>query len=166
MIFDLHDSNDIETIRAYLKIQREQKKTVGFASGTFDVVHPHHVTFLKRCRRECDILIVGVDSDKLVRERKGPTRPLFYDSKRVEMIDALKPVALAFIINSVDDFGRAAQIVTPDIIFKNNDFHGREHEIVGKEHAGKIMIIPDVIELTSTSQILETAAKAVTPKTE
>ncbi len=165
MIFDLNDKNDCAVVRAYLEIERQKKIRIGLASGTFDLIHPQHVHFLNRCWRECDILVVGVDSDKLVREVKGPTRPLIYDGRRVHMVDSLKPVAFAFIINSIEDFGLAAEITRPNVIFKNNAFHGREDEIAGKEFAGEIMLIPDVIELTSTSDIIANAAKVAAKKT-
>jgi cytidyltransferase-like protein len=165
MIFNLRDTNDIEIVRTYIEAERQKGRTSGLASGTFDLLHPHHTHFLERCRRECDILVVGVDSDLLVKATKGPDRPQIYDAKRMAAVDSQKQVTFAFIINSIKDFGRAAEIIRPNIIFKNNDFQGREAEIEGKEFAGKIMIIPDVVELTSTSQIIAHAAKTVVQKT-
>jgi D-beta-D-heptose 7-phosphate kinase/D-beta-D-heptose 1-phosphate adenosyltransferase len=162
MIFDIRDPLAKEVLMAYLQTARESGKTIGLTSGSFDLIHFHHVLFFTRCQRYCDILVVGVDSDELVRERKGPGRPLIYDSRRLAMVDALKPVAFACIIGSVADFGLAAELVEPDIIFKNDTFAGRESEIVGKEHAKRIMIVSDVVEHTSTTEILKEAARIVT----
>lgn len=161
MLFDLRDSTAIEVIRTYLACARDKGLQVGLTSGSFDLIHFHHFLYLIRCRRFCDILVVGVDSDELVRERKGEGRPLIYDSRRVVMVDALKPVTFAFIMGSVADFGLAAELTKPDLIFKNDSFKGREWEVVGKECAGGIKIVEDVVDHSSTTDILKEAARIV-----
>ncbi len=161
MQFDLHDTDAISVIETYLNQARMSGKSVGLATGSYDLLHYHHVLFFTRCRRDCDILFVGIDSDELVRERKGEGRPIIYDSRRVQMVDALKPVAFAFIMHSLADHGTISRIIKPDFIFKNDAFVGREAEIVGREHAGKIKIIRDVVEHTSTTQIISEAARLV-----
>ncbi|TSC81802.1 MAG: D-beta-D-heptose 7-phosphate kinase / D-beta-D-heptose 1-phosphate adenosyltransferase [Parcubacteria group bacterium Gr01-1014_20] len=165
MLFDLNDPTATEVIQTYLECSRENGRTVGLTSGAFDLIHYHHVLYFIRCRRECDILIVGVDSDELVRKRKGEGRPIIYDSRRVTMVDALKPVTFAFIMNSFDDFGLVAKITAPDFIFKSDAYKGHEHEIAGKEHAKEVRIVRDVVDHASTTQILEEAAKIVAKKT-
>lgn len=159
MLFDLNDPTAIEVVRTYLASVRLTGQTVGLTSGSFDLIHFHHVLYFTRCRRYCDVLIVGVDSDELVRERKGEGRPLIYDSRRVVMVDMQKPVTFAFIMNTLKDFGIAARLTAPSVIFKSDAFLGREREIVGKEYAGEIKIIRDVAEHTSTTDILNEAAK-------
>lgn len=161
MLFDLNDPTAIEVISTYIKCTREKGQTVGLTSGSFDLIHFHHFLYLVRCRRECDVLIVGVDSDELVRQLKGEGRPIIYDSRRVAMVDGLKPVAFSFIMNSIEDFGIAARITQPDVIFKNNFFKGRENEIVGKECAKRIKIVLDVVDHNSTTQIIQEAAKKI-----
>ncbi|MCI0533172.1 adenylyltransferase/cytidyltransferase family protein [bacterium] len=147
MIFDLNDRTAVGVIRTYCACERGKSRTIGLTSGSFDLIHFHHTLYFTRCRRSCDILVVGVDSDEFVREKKGPGRPVIYDSRRVFMVDNQKPVAFAFIMNSVEDFGRAAEFFRPEFIFKNNDFEGRETEIVCKEFAGEVKIISDVVAI-------------------
>lgn len=161
MVFDLNDPTAIEVITTHLQCARAKGQTVGLTSGSFDLIHFHHVLYFTRCRRDCDVLIVGVDSDELVRQRKGEGRPLIYDSRRVVMVDALKPVTFAFIMNSVEDFGIAAKIASPNVIFKNESFQDREDEIVGKQYAGRIKIVRDVVDHNSTTQILQEAARII-----
>jgi D-beta-D-heptose 7-phosphate kinase/D-beta-D-heptose 1-phosphate adenosyltransferase len=164
MLFDQNDPTAIDVLRVYLQHARGQGRKIGLTSGSFDLIHFHHVLYFTRCSRYCDVLIVGVDSDELVRERKGEGRPVIYDSRRVVMVDAIRYVSFAFILNSVNDFGEIAQITAPDVIFKSDAFLGREHEVVGRQHAGQIKIIRDVVDYTSTTQILEEAARIATGK--
>lgn len=159
MLFELNDPIAIGVIETYLRCVRETGKKIGLTSGSFDLTHFHHGLYLTRCRRSCDVLIVGVDSDELVRERKGEGRPIVYDSRRALMIDALKSVTFAFVMNSIEDFGLAASIARPDVIFKNDAFSGREDVILGKEFAKRIKIVRDVVDHASTTQILAEAAK-------
>jgi len=164
MLFNINDAADIEVVRIYVESMKQGNKIIGLTSGCFDVIHFHHSLYLMRCRRECDVLIVGVDSDKLVRSTKGEHRPIIYDSRRATMIDNQKQVAFTFIMNSLEDFGRAAQFIRPAFVFKNNKFEGKENDIVGKDHVNKIIIIKDLIEHKSTTEILAEAARIVHAK--
>lgn len=159
MVFDLNDCTEIDVVRTYLQQVASRGQKIGLTSGSFDLFHSYHAHYLARCRRYCDVLVVGVDSDELVRERKGEGRPLTYDLRRVGTVDGFKPVTFAFILNSVEDFGRAAKICTPDFIFKNDAFRDREGEVLGREFAKEIRIIRDVADYTSTTQILKEAAR-------
>jgi glycerol-3-phosphate cytidylyltransferase len=44
---------------------------VGYTSGAFDLFHIGHLNILKKAREECDELIVGVSTDKLIHSYKG-----------------------------------------------------------------------------------------------
>ena len=162
MLFDQNDPTAIDVLRVYLQHARANGRKIGLTSGSFDLIHYHHVLYFTRCSRYCDVLIVGVDSDELVRERKGEGRPVIYDSRRVAMVDAIKPVTFAFILNSVEDFGAMAKIVVPDVIFRSDAFLGHENEILGRSFAKEIRIIRDVVEHSSTTEIVEQAAKLAT----
>lgn len=159
MLFDLTDEHSVQVVRDFLAGMRPKDKTVGLTSGRFDLTHFYHFNFFLRCRRFCDYLIVGVDADELVRQDKGPSRPVIPDFQRVIMVDALRPVSFTFIMNGVQDFGLAARMFQPDIIIKNEDFEGKEGTIVGREHAGRILILRDQISHHSTSDIIREVAR-------
>ena len=159
MLFDLNDGDSVKVVRDFLSGIRASGKCIGLTSGCFDLIHFYHFSFFIRCRRYCDYLIVGVDSDELVREAKGPPRPIVPDFYRAIMVDALRPVSFAFIMNSVHDFGRAAELFVPDVIFKNNEFKGKEDQIVGREHAKRIIILEDQVDYSSTTDIIAHASR-------
>jgi cytidyltransferase-like protein len=163
MTFSLQEPNSITVVQRALAEEKAKGKKVGLTSGCFDLIHFQHFQFFLRCRRNCDFLIVGVDSDELVRSEKGPSRPINPDYHRGIMVGALKPVSFMFIMNSVDDFGKVAELMKPDIIFKNQAFKGREKEVVGGEHAGKVMILDDQIDHSSTTSIINHVSGRVMP---
>lgn len=154
MFFDLNDEDSMLVVDGFLNHVKTKGKVVGLTSGCFDLIHFQHLNFFTRCRRDCDILIVGVDTDEIVRAGKGDSRPAIPDFQRALMVDGLKSVSFSFVMNGMKDFGRAAMLFRPDIIFKNDDFEGRENEIVGREHAKRIMIIKDQKYPESTTEII------------
>lgn len=126
---------------------------IGVTSGCFDLLHNLHLNYLERCARMCDFLIVGVDSDDLVRATKGPNRPNIPEMQRVQMVNALSCVGAAFVMGSVRDFATMVKAVDARVVFKNYAFVGRKvHGVGGRT---KLVIVPDVDFPTSTSQIVD-----------
>lgn len=151
MIFDLKNESDVDLVNRAVN-----GKIIGLTSGSYDLFHNLHLVYLKRCRRYCDLLIVGVDSDDLVRNRKGLNRPLVPEHQRVAIVSELACVGAAFILGSVEDFEKAVDVLSPEFIFKNDEF--KEEEVLGREKA-KVIIIPDIVQHSSTSQIIEEILK-------
>lgn len=141
---------------AALWIKAHPKLVVGLTSGTFDLFHDHHLRYLLRCRRECDVLIVGVDSDREVRRAKGDGRPFMSEFQRQMLLDANKHVAFVYIQDGVRDFTRVAEAllgIHGGKTFRNQEFAGREDEIALGSVKGKVevVIVPDIEEENSTS---------------
>src|ERR671938_1580059 len=74
---------------AFVRRSRDDRKTIVFTNGVFDLLHPGHVRYLQHARTLGDALIVGLNSDESVRRNKGPARPLNPENERAEIIAAL-----------------------------------------------------------------------------
>ena len=59
---------------------------IGYTSGVFDLTHQGHADYLKACKQRCDILVLGVDSDTLVKNAKGIHRPIQTAKDRIQAI--------------------------------------------------------------------------------
>ena len=46
-------------------------KKIGVTFSTFDLLHPGHILMLEDCKRVCDYLIVGVQSDPTIDRKKS-----------------------------------------------------------------------------------------------
>ena len=73
------------------RLRQENKRTV-FTNGCFDLLHPGHIDYLSRARQMGDALIVGVNSDRSVRELKGPLRPILTQDERARLLSGLDSV--------------------------------------------------------------------------
>jgi len=151
MIINLNDLTETAIFR-----EGTEQRIVGLTSGCFDLFHTKHLTYLERCRRLCDVLVVGVDCDELVQISKGPKRPIIPEHQRVAMVDNQKHVAASFIMATVNDFRRAVAIFGAKYIFKNQDFEPKTNGVVGANLAD-LIIVPDTTALNSTTEIIERA---------
>lgn len=128
-----------------------KKPVVGITSGCFDLFHHLHLVYLEKCRRLCDFLIVGVDSDHLVRHFKNKT-PVFPEHHRATIVSALKVVDVAFIMSSTWHFRIAVESLGVSRIFKNHrELYGKP--IVGSAVA-EVVVVPDIEQPDSTSAIV------------
>lgn len=65
---------------------RESGKFVGYTSGVFDFLHYGHINYLRECKAHCEVLVVGIDDDFVVRRNKGQDRPYEKVEQRVAKV--------------------------------------------------------------------------------
>lgn len=97
---------------------RAQGKRIGLCTGSFDVLHPGHITHLAAAKKQCDILVVEVANDVFA-GRKGGGRPIIPEELRAYMVAQLKVVDYVFI---GDGSRKAYDVVKPTFLFKGKDF--------------------------------------------
>lgn len=155
MLIDIRSHKD----RDFIQFQEPGKKhypVIGLTSGCFDLFHHLHLAYLQKCRRLCDVLIVGVDADDLIRKTKGEGRPVIPEHQRVMIINALECVDITFIMGSLEDWEIACGSFHPEKVFKNSSFKPEDVITPFKE---EVVIVPDVMQFHSTSQIIEEIKK-------
>jgi D-glycero-beta-D-manno-heptose 1-phosphate adenylyltransferase len=145
--------------RAALLAERERLRVLGrrlvFTNGVFDLLHVGHVRYLTQARALGDALVVAINSDRTVRELKGPDRPVFVESERAEILAALRVVDYVTIFDDVSPRGLIAELL-PDVLVKGGDYdldqiHGREEV----EAAGGNVISLPFVEGASTTTLIE-----------
>lgn len=135
-------------IEALVKDLRRQGKKIVTINGSFDLLHVGHVRLLQEAKRQGDVLIVGLNSDKSVREWKKimnykdwQKRPLNPQEYRQEMLAALECVNYITIFDEPDCL-KFVESVKPDIHVNGSDYGKNciEAETVRK-YGGKLHII-------------------------
>ncbi len=71
---------------------RSRGKRVVWTNGCFDLFHAGHARALAAAKALGDILVVGINSDRSVRELKGEGRPLCNEPDRAAVLSALESV--------------------------------------------------------------------------
>src|SRR6266536_4760090 len=126
------------------KLRSAGKKIVA-TNGCFDLLHVGHVRYLQAARALGELLVVGLNSDRSVRELKGKGRPITAARDRAEILAALQCVDLVTIFPEL----RATQFIGashPAIYVKGGDYTSEtlneEERTVLKEIGAEIRIIP------------------------
>jgi glycerol-3-phosphate cytidylyltransferase len=134
------------------EIRRTVTGQVGLTSGVFDFFHFGHRNYLTICKNLCDFLIVGVDTDDRVRQRKGNSRPAQSLSVRLEnLISSKLPDALFAKATPTGDF---LSLLKPDIYFKSAKQTLTLRRIALHEELRIPLISVPYTENISTTQIL------------
>ncbi len=124
------------------KFRREGKKVV-FTNGCFDLLHPGHVTYLRKASNLGDVLVVGVNSDRSVQVIKGRSRPILNQLERCQVLAALECVGFVTVFDEEDPL-RLIKTILPDVLVKGGDWN--LDEIVGKNEVestgGRVISIP------------------------
>lgn len=141
---------------------REQARTAGrvvvWTNGTFDLLHPGHVSSLQQARALGEVLVVGVNSDRSVRAYKGPTRPILSEQERAAMLAALECVDYVIVFDE-DTPAESLAKLKPDIHCKGAEYappHGRpvpERGVV-EGYGGRIEYLP-LVPGVSTTDLLK-----------
>jgi len=144
----------VDSLLYELAWQRRRKKDVVFTNGCFDVIHRGHVEYLKFCKSQGDIVVVGLNSDNSVKTIKGPERPINSQDNRTAVLAALEMVDYITIFDELDPLNLIKK-VKPDVLVKGEDW--AEKGVVGREfvesYGGKLILAPLVEGNSSTTTI-------------
>ena len=94
---------------------------VVLANGCFDILHVGHVRYLEAAKKMGDALVVAINSDRSVRELKGPGRPILTEDERVELVSALQCVDHVLVFDE-PDVSRVLDVLRPAIHAKGTDY--------------------------------------------
>lgn len=141
---------------------RDQGKRVVWSNGCFDVLHVGHVRSLEAARSFGDILIVGLNSDRSVRQLKGSGRPILPENERAELLVSLKCVDAVLIFDETTP-EVALTCLQPDIHCKGADYAppaGKPipEKALVESYGGRVEFLP-LFEGLSTSNIVERMQK-------
>ena len=134
-------------------------KQIVFTNGCFDLLHVGHLRLLEYARNLGDALIVGLNSDRSVREIKGPERPIVPAAERAEMLAGLAAVDYVVIFDDPTPLNLIKAII-PDVLVKGGDW--TPENIVGRAEVegagGKVVVLP-LAEWYSTTGLIEKIRK-------
>jgi len=152
-----------ELVKIVRLLKKQHKKVVTF-NGSFDVLHSGHIGSIREAKNQGDALIILLNSDRSVKNYKGPLRPIMPQAERAELLTALEDVDYVTIFDEINPIKILGKI-KPDVHCNGSDW-GRncvEREIVEKD-GGRLHILKWK-KGKSTSLIIEKIVKVFSQKT-
>jgi D-beta-D-heptose 7-phosphate kinase/D-beta-D-heptose 1-phosphate adenosyltransferase len=104
-----------------------------FVNGTFDILHRGHLELLNFARGLGDFLMVGIDTDDRVKEKKGTTRPIHNQEERKFFLENLKSVDEVKFFSSDQELEELIKSFQPDIMVVGSDWKGKS--VIGAYYA-------------------------------
>ena len=123
-----------------------------FVNGTFDLLHPGHISLLNWAKTLGDYVIVGIDTDDRVREKKGPTRPIYNQEDRGLMLVALSSVDEVRYFDSDESLEALVKSIKPDIMVVGSDW--KDKSVIGSYWSSDLKFF-DRIEEYATSKTVQ-----------
>jgi len=144
----------VDSLAGQLERCRNDKQTVVFTNGCFDVLHRGHIEFLRFCKGQGDLLVVGLNSDGSVKMIKGQGRPINNASDRAAVLAGLESVDYVTFFEQPDPLELIKKL-RPDVLVKGQDW--AERGVVGREfvqsYGGRVVLAPLVEGKSSTATI-------------
>ena len=109
---------------AYLKEKYTGKK-IGFTCSCFDLLHTGHCLMLEDSKAQCDILIIGLQTDPTI-DRKNKNKPIQDYEERFIMINSIKYVDEVIKYETEADLLNILKELNPDVRILGSDWRGKE----------------------------------------
>lgn len=146
----------LQEIAEVLEKDRKNGLKIVHCHGVFDLLHPGHIRHFKAAKSRGDKLIVSLTPDRFV--NKGPGRPAFTESLRLESIAALQDVDYV-VLNDSPDAVSVIKKIKPSVYVKGSEYSDHAADVTGKiseevravESAGGEIYYTDDIVFSSSS---------------
>jgi glycerol-3-phosphate cytidylyltransferase len=101
------------------------KPKVGFICSCFDYLHAGHIDALEQASRQCEHLIVGLQSDPTIdrSEKERPTQGLF---ERYTQLKAVRYINEIVPYSTEKDLDDLLKVIQPDIRFLGEDYKDKK----------------------------------------
>jgi rfaE bifunctional protein nucleotidyltransferase chain/domain len=112
-----------EAVRRRRRLRRAGGRLV-LTNGVFDLLHPGHASYLAKARRLAGPggkLFVALNSDRSVRQLKGPLRPVLDEQSRAYTLGQLQSVD-GIVIFRRPRLAREIRALEPDLYVKAGDY--------------------------------------------
>jgi rfaE bifunctional protein nucleotidyltransferase chain/domain len=126
--------------------------TTVMVNGTFDVLHPGHISLLNTARSYGDYLVVAIDTDRRVKELKGDKRPINNQNDRKVMLSNLKAVDIVEFFDSTGELVKLMEIYKPDVYVKGSDWK-HDKKSTAEQYCKQVIYYDRVGDYSTTKTI-------------
>lgn len=127
-------------------------KIIGYTAGAYDMFHIGHLNLLRKAKENCDYLIVGINSDELIKKYKHK-ETIIPENERMEIVKAIKFVDEVVLINNRDKLDaynkyKFNRLIVGDDWKGSQDYQIAEEEL--RKFNVKVIYLPYTKNISST----------------
>jgi D-glycero-beta-D-manno-heptose 1-phosphate adenylyltransferase len=152
--------SDHDELKKILKDLQSQGCTIVFTCGVWDLFHIGHGDYIQKGRDEAArlfpdsqyiIMVVGVDTDALTKERKGPQRPIVPEDERCKVLGHLRSVD---IITPQTVLNQLYEVVSPHVLIVSTSTKDLPPDLeVARRFCAHVVSLPPQSETTTTARV-------------
>ena len=146
-----------------------------FTNGCFDILHRGHIELFRFCYKQSIMgrpAVVGVNSDRSIKELKGTNRPIMGEEDRLAVLKAIKWIDYIVVFDTKSVFP-VIESLKPKVLVKGGNYSKKacaeKDRIVGEEfvesYGGKVATAP-YVEGISTTEIIRRIMVPIPEKTD
>ena len=94
---------------------------------------------------------MGINSDEMVGQMKGPSRPVYPIDDRVLLISSMRVVDDVVVFTSQNELDHVIFSIRPDILVVGSDY--KNCDVVGEQHAGSVVYFDRITNISTTKII-------------
>ena len=156
--------DDYDQLSIIVEGHKAAGRTIGLTIGSWDILHIGHLRYLIEAKKRCNILIVGVDSNRAIKlYKKSDFRPYVPEDYRSEELCYLDMPDYVTLVDDVDENGvwqyELLRVTKPDIFIAVEDSYPEEQRQDIIEHAKILRVIPRQAEDLSTTKFIKETVK-------
>ena len=152
--FELRFVESYDRIATIVGALRTLGLKVVLTSGSFDIIHEGHSMYLEAARRFGDFLIVGLDSDHKISDRKGPRRPAVPELERLRMVTHQRGVGLVTLKQLHHPRWNLIKVVRPDVLVATADTYdaGQIAELEAR-YCGRVEVLERMATVSTSARL-------------
>jgi len=114
--------------------ERNPMLRIVLAGGIFDLFHAGHAKYLNFCKKQGDLLVVHVGSDKSSMVFRGNKKPITPQEQRIELVKNFRAVDLVYSDDSKHRDLRIVKALMPNVLIVSKESVTQEElEAIRKE---------------------------------
>ena len=98
------------------------KKIIGFTCSSFDLLHAGHIIMLKDAKKQCEHLIVGLQTDPTLDRPDTKNKPIQTFEERLIQLEAVKYIDEIIKYSTEDELYKLIKSMNPDIRILGSDY--------------------------------------------
>ena len=123
-----------QRVKNQIEMLRLMKRKIGFTCSCFDLLHAGHYLMLKDSKNQCDVLVVGLQTDPTIDEKyrvatggKNKNMPIQDYKERKIQIEGCKYVDYILEYSTEQDLYEILQELNPDVRILGTDWKDKEY---------------------------------------